>query len=128
MNRIFARRKRVKFSLALVALLILAAPPSFARQPAQRQSSVEQQAHKPGGSCLAVRPIGSHAIRNVMLLGVAGALITHERYAVMDAVNYPARIGQKFHGSDLQTVSSSGTKVVVLNKHYTADDLHSACH
>ena len=127
MNRIFARRANVKFPLPLLALLVLAAPLSLAQQAAQRQSSAEQ-AHKSAGSCLAVRPIGSHAIRNVMLLGVAGALITHERYAVMDAVNYPARIGQKFHGSDLQTVSTSGTKVVVLNKHYTTDDLHSACH
>ena len=111
---------------ALFASLIFAVLLCYAQQPGHGQSTTEQ-ARKPAAGCLAVRPIGSHAIRNVMLLGVAGALITHERYAVMDAVNYPARIGQRFHGDDLQTISASGTKVVVLNKHYTSDDLHSAC-
>jgi hypothetical protein len=84
-----------------------------------------QQAAK---GCMAVKPIGSHALRNVMLFGVAGALISHMQYQVVDAVDYPAKVGQKFHGNDLQTIQGSGTKVVLLAKHYSAEDLHMACH
>lgn len=78
--------------------------------------------------CMAVKPIGTHALRNVMLLGVAGAFISHMQYQVVDAVDYPAKVGQKFHGNDLQTIQGSGTKVVLLAKHYSAEDLHMASH
>lgn len=78
--------------------------------------------------CMAVRPIGSHAFRNIMLLGVAGALISHQQYEVVDVLDYPTHIGHKYHGSDLQTIETSGTRIVVLDKHYTSDDLHKACH
>lgn len=78
--------------------------------------------------CMAVKPTGSHAFRNVMLFGVAGAFISHMQYQVVDAVDYPAKIGQKYHGNDLQTIQGSGTKVVLLDKHYSADELHMACH
>lgn len=49
-------------------------------------------------------------------------------FLLVDVANYPARMGQKFHGNDLQTIQSSGTKVVILEKHYTEDELHKACH
>jgi len=78
--------------------------------------------------CLAVKPIGSHAFRNIMLAGVAGALISKQQYKVMDVVNYPVSVGTKFHGNDLQTISSNGTKVVILDKHYKDEDLLKACH
>lgn len=67
---------------------------------------------KPTGSngCLAVKPIGSHAFRNIMLAGVAGALISKQQYQVVDVVDYPSHVGTKFHGNDLQTISSNGTK------------------
>jgi hypothetical protein len=78
--------------------------------------------------CMAVRPIGSHAFRNYMLLGVAGVLISHQQYQVVDVTDYPAHVAQKYHGNDLQTIQSSGTRVVLLEKHYTAEDLHKACH
>jgi hypothetical protein len=61
-----------------------------------------------------------------MLFGVAGAIISKQQYAVVDAVNYPAKVGEKFHGNDLQTIANSA-RVVVLDKHYTPDDLHKAC-
>lgn len=99
---------------------------SFAQQAAQPQSGSEP-GHKPPAACLAVTPIGSHAFRNIVLLGVAGALISHQQYKVLDALNYPAKVGQKYHGDDLQTISSSGTKVAILDKHYTIDELHKAC-
>jgi len=79
-------------------------------------------------SCLAVRPIGSHAFRNVMLAGVAGALISRQQYQVVDVVNYPASVGTKFHGDDLQTITASGSKVVILDKHFKKEDLQKACH
>ena len=74
-----------------------------------------------------MKSIGSHAFRNVMLFGVAGALVSKQQYEVVDVVDYPSHVGQKFHGNDLQTIGSSGTKVVVLDKHYTADELHKGC-
>lgn len=133
------------------ALLILAAVLSFAQQstqpqpaaapsqPAQTQSAdqpaqppaqpVPAQASAPAASkgCMAVKPIGSHAFRNIMLAGVAGALISKQQYQVVDVKDYPARVGQKFHGDDLQTITTTGTKVVILDKHYTPEDLHKAC-
>ncbi len=96
--------------------------PSSAAEPAKAS------AQQPAKGCMAVSPIGSHAFRNVMLLGVAGAFISHMQYQVVDAVDYPAKVGQKFHGNDLQTIQGSGTKVVLLAKHYSAEDLHMACH
>ena len=85
---------------------------------------------KPAGSngCLAVKPIGSHAFRNIMLAGVAGALISKQQYQVVDVVDYPSHVGTKFHGNDLQTISSNGTKVVILDKKYKEEDVQKACH
>ena len=85
---------------------------------------------KPAGSngCLAVKPIGSHAFRNIMLAGVAGALISKQQYQVVDVVDYPTHVGSKFHGNDLQTISSNGTKVVILDKKYKEEDVQKACH
>lgn len=111
---------------ALLVPVTLCALFSIAQESTQPQSTV-QPAQTQARSCLAVRPIGSHAFRNIMLAGVAGALISKQQYQVVDATNYPARIGQKFHGSDLQTIGSTGTKVVILDKHYTVGDLHEAC-
>jgi len=125
---------------ALFVALTLAALFSFAQQPAQPQSGAQpvptptaqpQSAAQPtsasSNGCLAVKPIGSHAFRNIMLAGVAGAIISKQQYEVVDAVNYPSRVGQKFHGNDLQTIQSGGTKVVILDKHYTPEDLQKAC-
>jgi hypothetical protein len=110
----------------LLVPVTLCALLSFAQQAPQPQSIV-QPAQTQARSCLAVKPIGSHALRNIMLAGVAGALISKQQYQVVDATNYPARVGQKFHGNDLQTIGSTGTKVVILDKHYTVGEMHEAC-
>jgi hypothetical protein len=110
----------------LVVSIVLTALVTKAQQAPNSQSAPATQAVSRG--CLAVKPIGSHAFRNVMLFGVAGALVSKQQYQIVDLVEYPARIGQKFHGNDLQTIQSSGTKVVILDKHYSAEDLHKACH
>ena len=87
-----------------------------------------QEPAKPSETkCLAVKSIGSHAFRNIMLGGIAGALVSKEQYQVVDAVNYPAQSGQKFHGSDLATIQTSGTKVVILPKRFTPEDVRRAC-
>jgi hypothetical protein len=99
-------------------------------QPVQAQTPVQtpaQPTQTPPKGCLAVKPMGSHSFRNIMLFGVAGALISKQQYEIIDAINYPARVGQKFHGNDLQTISSGGIKVVILDKRYTTEDLHKAC-
>lgn len=133
----------MKHTLLVVFAFALAVPPSFAQTDQSQSGSPAMQlqtvpatsAPRPNSTssqnrpqgCLAVRPIGSHAFRNVMLIGAAGALISHQQYQVVDAVNYPAKIGQKFHENDLQTISTSGTRVMILDKHYTTDELHRAC-
>jgi hypothetical protein len=78
--------------------------------------------------CLAVKPIGSHAFRNIMLAGVAGAIISKQQYKVTDVADYPVQIGTKYHGNDLQTISQNGTKVVILDKNVKDDVASKACH
>lgn len=89
-----------------------------------------QEAKQEGASrgCLAVTDAGSHALRNIILGGVAGALVSKKQYRVLDAVDYPAKIGQKFHGNDLDTLQKGGVKIVILAKKPTADQLKQACH
>jgi hypothetical protein len=115
----------------LAALSVLAQQPTQPQPDTAPRGTVQQtsstQASQPAKKgCLVVRSVGSHAARNIMLFGVAGALISKQQYAVVDSEDYPARVGEKFHGNDLETISST-TKVVVLDKHYTPDDLHKAC-
>jgi hypothetical protein len=112
---------------ALLVAMLFAGVTTFAQTKSQIQSDTSPAQAQPG-ACIAVKSIGSHALRNYILIGVAGVLLSREQYQVVDAVNYPAKIGQKFHGSDLQTLASSGTKVAILEKHYTPENLHEACH
>jgi hypothetical protein len=88
---------------------------------------VTQAASASTKGCLVVKDAGSHAFRNIVLGGIAGALISKKQYQVVDAVDYPAKMGQKFHGNDLQTLQAGGTRIVILNKQYTPEDLHKAC-
>jgi hypothetical protein len=104
-----------------------AQPPAQPATPAAQPQSGVQTAQTSSKGCLAVKPIGSHAFRNIMLLGITGALISKQQYQIVDAVNYPARVGQKFHGNDLQTIATNGTKVVILDKNYSVADLQKAC-
>jgi hypothetical protein len=108
-------------SLALVASMI--ATTAFAQSAPQTSAPAADN----GKACLAVKDAGSHAFRNIMLAGVAGALISKKQYQVVDSVNYPAAPGQKFHGNDLQTLQTGGTRIVILDKKYTSEDLHKAC-
>ena len=91
------------------------------------QQQTEAQPAVPHNGCIALKSIGSHALRNIMLAGVAGALVSKQQYQVVDAITYPVRIGKKFHGDELQTIQAGGTKVVILDKHYSGDDLGKAC-
>jgi hypothetical protein len=108
-------------SLSLVASMI--ATSAFAQSAPQANATTTETSK----ACLAVKDAGSHAFRNIMLAGVAGALISKKQYQVLDVVNYPATPGQKFHGNDLQTLQAGGTRIVILDKKYSAEDLHKAC-
>ena len=105
--------------------------PASAQQPVPPQSAAvspaPQSATSPSRGCLAVRDVGSHAVRNVMLLGVAGALISKKQYKVVKAVGYPAQPGQKFHGDELQTLQAGGTKIVILGKKNWEELAMTAC-
>jgi hypothetical protein len=113
-------------AVTLAAALSAAQQPGQPPQPVQPQPQAESIQSHPKG-CIAVQPIGTHAIRNIALFGVAGAFVSKEQYKVVDVTDYPARVGQKYHGNDLQTVQGGGAKVVLLSKHYTQDELHKAC-
>ncbi len=125
-------RRKATMPFACIIAVTLAAALSVAQQPGQPQELVQLKSHaepvqSPPKGCIAVQPTGSHAFRNIMLLGVAGAFISKQQYKVVDVAGYPARMGQKYHGDDLQTIQGNGTKVVLLDKHYTQDDLRKAC-
>lgn len=125
------KRKALEMFIWFVALG-LAPAAGAAQQPVQPTQLVPTQQAQPTvqanpKGCIAVQSVGSHAFRNVMLFGVAGAFLSKEQYKVVDVNGYPSRVGQKYHGNDLQTIQGNGTKVVLLNKHYTEDDLRKAC-
>ena len=110
----------------IVVLVMLAALASFAQQSIESSSAVQPTPTESKG-CLAVKPIGSHAFRNVMLLGVTGAIISKQQYQVLAVKDYPSHVGQKYHGNDLQTIQSGGTRVVILDKKYKPEELQNAC-
>ena len=103
----------------LVLALLLAAPLLAQQEPTQ---PAPQQAKQ----CLTVVNAGSHAFRNIMLGGIAGAVISKAQYKVIDSVNYPAHEGQKFHGNDLQTMQTAGVHVTIMDKSYTQEDVAKA--
>jgi hypothetical protein len=76
--------------------------------------------------CIAVEDAAS--LHKIAILGAAGSLVTKKQYSVLDVVDYPARVGQKFHGEDLRIIQNGGTKIVILGKKHTADELQKACH
>ena len=78
--------------------------------PAQQPPSTQTE------SCITVLDPGSHAFRNTVLRGTAGAVISKTQYKLVDSVNYPAHDGQKFHGNDLQMMQSEGVHVTILDK------------
>ena len=122
------RRKDVKQNIiaAVVLTLILTALPSPSHGQAQQADQADQVQASPNQAdqgnqvqsstpatnkgCLAVQSIGSHGFRNIMLGGIAGALLSKEQYKVVALTDYPANIGDKFHGNDLQTIQSSGAR------------------
>jgi hypothetical protein len=109
----------------IVVFVMLAALACSAQQPAESASAVPPSPASKG--CLAVKPVGSHAFRNVMLLGVTGALISKQQYQVLSVKDYPSHVGQKYHGNDLQTIQGGGTRVVIMDKKYSSEELENAC-
>jgi hypothetical protein len=96
--------------------------------PAQPPGSQEPAASPPSPRrCIALQELGSHVVRNMLLTGGAAGLISKDEYKVVAVIGYPARIGQKFHANDLPRIQGNGTKVVLLDKHFTQYDLRKAC-
>jgi hypothetical protein len=118
-------RRKATMPFAWIVTVTLAAALCAAQQPGQPLPHAEPVQSHPKG-CIAVKPTGFHTLRNVLLMGAAG-FISEEQYKVVDVVGYSTRIGKKYHGDDLQMIQGNGTKVVLLDKHYTQDDLRKAC-
>ena len=100
-----------KTLLATILLTVTA----FAQQPAQPQQQSQSQAPAQTKQCVIAQHEGSHAFRNVMLLGVAGAVISKERYKVLESNVAGITPGEKMHGDELQA-RTQGAKVVVVKK------------
>lgn len=62
-----------------------------------------------------------------MLGGIAGALMSKMQYKVVAVRDYPAKVGQKFHGSDLQMFASAGMQVIILDKKLPEEEFQKAC-
>ncbi len=113
-----------KILLATILLTVMA----FAQQPAQPQQQSQSQPPAQSKPCVIVQHEGSHAFRNMMLLGVAGAVISKERYKVLESNVAGIKPDDKMHGDELQA-RTQGAKVVVVKKN-NADELvpaHEAC-
>jgi hypothetical protein len=109
-----------KMLLPTILLTVMA----FAQQPAQPQHESESRPPTQPKPCVIVLHEGSHAFRNVMLLGVAGAVISKERYKVLESNVAGIKSDEKMHGDELQA-RTQGAKVVVVKKD-KGDELVSA--
>lgn len=89
--------------------------------------TLSASAQESRNGCIAVKPVGSHAFRNIMLGGLAGALVSKEQYEILGKKNYPVKIGDKFHGDDLKTMQSAGTRVLILSKNVKKEEAARAC-
>jgi hypothetical protein len=110
-------------SFALISSATVGAQNFSSAANAAKPSSAAEQSK----SCIAAKPAGSHAFRNIIFLGVAGAIVSKEQYKVMAVRDYPTHVGAKFHGNDLRTIQNSGTRVVILDKHAKSRDAAKAC-
>ena len=72
-----------------VAILMLSVTAAFAQQPSasEQQTQPQAQAQAPAAvkPCVIVEHEGGHTFRNVMLFGVVGAVISKERYKVIES-------------------------------------------
>jgi len=101
-----------KTLLATILLTVTA----FSQQPAQpQQQQSPAQASTQAKPCVIAKHEGSHAFRHMKLLGVAGAVISKERYKVLESNVSGITPGEKMHGDELQT-RTQGAKVVVVKK------------
>jgi hypothetical protein len=98
-----------KILVATILLTVMA----FAQQPAQPQQQNQSQPPAQPKPCVIVQHEGSHAFRNMMLLGVAGAVISKERYKVLESNVAGIKPDDKMHGDELQA-RTQGAKVVVV--------------
>jgi hypothetical protein len=112
-----------------VAILMLSVT-AFAQQPSasEQQTQPRAQAQAPAlvKPCVIVEHEGGHTFRNVMLFGVVGAVISKERYKVVESNVAGLKPGEKMHGDELQA-RTQGTKVIVMGKKEGLAEAREAC-
>lgn len=113
-----------------IATLMLSVTAAFAQQPSasEQQTQPQAQAQAPAAvkPCVIVEHEGGHTFRNVMLFGVVGAVISKERYKVVESNVAGLKPGEKMHGDELQA-RTQGTKVIVMGKKEGLTEAREAC-
>ena len=111
-------------AIALAGLSALAQQPSASQQ--QTQPPAQAQVPAAAKPCVIVEHEGGHTFRNVMLFGVVGAVISKERYKVVESNVAGLKPGDKMHGDELQA-RTQGTKVIVTGKKEGLAEARDAC-
>lgn len=110
--------------IALVAVMLLCGISAKAQQT-QTAPSAASPAAKP--YVLVVRE-GSHWFRNTLLLGVSGAVISKERYDVVETTSNLFRVGEKMHGSELNArIGNSDVKLCVADNKKALPNVRKQC-
>lgn len=110
--------------VGLVAAMLLSAV-SVQAQQTQNPPSEATQTAKP--YVVVVRE-GSHWFRNTLLLGVSGAVISKERYDVVETTSNLFRVGEKMHGSELNArIGNSDVKLCVADNKKALPNVRKQC-
>ena len=116
----------------IVVIIVMLSLTALAQQPATPQEQTpaapqpQTQAPAPPKACAIVEHEGGHALRNIMLLGVVGAVISKERYKVIETNIAGLKPGEKMHGDELQA-RTQGAKIIVLRKHEDLAEAREDC-
>ena len=113
----------IAMAALMISVTVFAQQPSASKQETQSPAQAVPAAAKP---CVIVEHEGGHTFRNVMLFGVVGAVISKERYKVVESNVAGLKPGEKMHGDELQA-RTQGTRVIVMGKKEGLAEARDAC-
>jgi hypothetical protein len=122
--------KNLTLVIAVAILMLSVTAAVAAQQPSASEQQAQPQAHPQAPAlvkpCVIVEHEGGHTFRNVMLFGVVGAVISKERYKVVESNVAGLKPGEKMHGDELQA-RTQGTRVIVMGKKEGITEAREAC-